>query len=814
MKRPQMTEMERMQQTISTFGGYCRKPIVAPNQFADMQNMTADAYPALAPRKRRGVVVPDREEEPEVLHGRETLWSLRTDQYGVTRLYKNDKVINQQGTDGQGLEHTCAPLARKITASVNTYTEGVDGEAAAEHLCVICPMLGDLDGNGRVTAADALLVTQIMSGKVIPTPEQVRAADINGNGRVDTHDWLLSIQLMDEKIKLPVPKNDEFFDITLGGGSFKKNDTAVHIVYNGVMYAAQDADGNSLTFADLPERALYQFQKEENKPGVFVIQEGKGDLRRTMVSMGSYIVIFPDKVAYNTLFSEDTATAAQLEGQQPWTNLENTFPTSGAAKATLTPCRLSDKGVADMEQYTQSDREPESPAHGDYWLDTTNTVLKQYDDASGEWVSVSTAYVKINASNIGKGFQKYDGVRLETDAPGLSGDTVIEDVGTDYIVVPGILQRAETDSNETQSNVTQSNETVTYDVTVTRTVPDMDFVVELDNRLWGCSSDKHEIYASKLGDPTNWNCYRGLSTDSYAATVGTPGVFTGAATLGGYVLFFKENVIHRVYGSKPANFQITTLNVPGIQEGSHASAAVVNEVLYYKGVRGIYATTGATPTLMSEDLGNTLYADAVGGEWDGRYVVSMRVAEETKDSGWHLFVYDPRVGLWHRQDNTHMLSCASVGEELYYAEQTGLTSPEKEGDVVNGTYIVGSMGGSLGYAPRTIAAADSKTEEAVEWFVETGDIEDTTPENMTVAQVRLRMAIEPKSRVRVFLRYDDDALWQEVWASSSASRRVMTLPLIPRRCNRFRMRIEGVGDCRLYSWTTIMEQGSELRGFL
>ena len=79
-------------------------------------------------------------------------------------------------------------------------------------------------------------------------------------------------------------------------------------------------------------------------------------------------------------------------------------------------------------------------------------------------------------------------------------------------------------------------------VQLERRVPDLDFVTECDNRVWGCSSRENVIYACKLGDPTNWFSYRGIAADSYAVTVGSDGAFTGAATCMGYALFFKENI--------------------------------------------------------------------------------------------------------------------------------------------------------------------------------------------------------------------------------------------------------------------------------
>ena len=111
-------------------------------------------------------------------------------------------------------------------------------------------------------------------------------------------------------------------------------------------------------------------------------------------------------------------------------------------------------------------------------------------------------------------------------------------------------------------------------VSIDRTVPDLDFICESNNRLWGCKYGiengqvVNEIRASKLGDFRNWSCFMGISTDSYAASIGTDGAFTGAISQRGYPVFFKENAIHRVSGSSPSSFSIQTTNARGVQTGS------------------------------------------------------------------------------------------------------------------------------------------------------------------------------------------------------------------------------------------------------
>ena len=89
-----------------------------------------------------------------------------------------------------------------------------------------------------------------------------------------------------------------------------------------------------------------------------------------------------------------------------------------------------------------------------------------------------------------------------------------------------------------------------------------------DNRIWG--AEGKTIYASALGDPTNY-VYDGVSTDSYAVAVGTEGEFTGCIAYSSTVLFWKENCLHKVLGSYPAQYEIYTYTVPGIQKGSEKS---------------------------------------------------------------------------------------------------------------------------------------------------------------------------------------------------------------------------------------------------
>ena len=111
----------------------------------------------------------------------------------------------------------------------------------------------------------------------------------------------------------------------------------------------------------------------------------------------------------------------------------------------------------------------------------------------------------------------------------------------------------------------------------------------------GLQQRENVIYACKLGDPTNWFSYRGIAADSYAVTVGSDGAFTGAATCMGYALFFKENTLHKLCGTKPSDFQLTSLRCRGVAKNAARSLCVLNETLYYLSPDGSWLGTAASP---------------------------------------------------------------------------------------------------------------------------------------------------------------------------------------------------------------------------
>lgn len=489
------------------------------------------------------------------------------------------------------------------------------------------------------------------------------------------------------------------------------------------------------------------------------------DSEKTLVPMGAKIAIFPDKKLF------DTTTLS-------FTDMEQKNVSSGTVSVTLAKGDGTPYG-----EYTEGGTAPENPENGQLWLDTSGDapVMKTWSEAQGLWVAEATTYVLVSATGLGQGLKALDGVTVSgLEEAGLNGDWILTDAGPDYILFTGILQKALTQTGE---------------VRVERTCPEMDFVVEKDNRLWGCSSADHEIYCCKLGDPTNWRAYQGVATDSYAVTVGTPGPFTGAAVSGSAVIFFKENCLHRVYGTQPSNFTVYVDNLRGVQQGCHKSAVRVNEYLYYKSVFDVCVYADSEVAGISAALGTENYKNAVAGVCGNRLYLSM----EDQEGAWQLLVYDTAAGVWTREDGTHALGFASCLTETFMLRADGELYALLPGEYNKDFFMVGS--------DYTVYAQE-ETDEEVSWELRTGEILRELPDHKYIGKIQLYLELDPGARAEVALRRDGGA-WEKVQELSGGDQRRCTLPIYPRRCDRMEIRLTGVGHARLVNWSKYVGYGSE-----
>lgn len=502
--------------------------------------------------------------------------------------------------------------------------------------------------------------------------------------------------------------------------------------------------------------------------------------KKRITRMGAYVII--NDMWYNT--------SNGSEGYMSATYITDTIEEGkGAVAFTMTKADGTSITWHDAEYYKENE-----PKNGDYMVSVVNgkATLKVYSASTASWSGVTDTRIKINAEGIDKEFEKGDGVTIAFDnreanwdyakniflgdefgGSWLSTNTTILEKEENSITITGIL-----DENKHFSNLT---------LVVMRKVPDMEFVIECNNRLWGCSRDGHEIYCCKLGDVKNWNSFEGLSTDSWAVTIGSDGKFTGAITYMGNPIFFKEDSLIKIYVSGTGAHQVKETKLRGVQEGSEKSLAIVNETLFYKSTTGVMAYTGNMPVSVSDDLGEVRYYDAVASNIDDRYYISMK----DKEGKSHLFVYDTKTNIWCREDDTEVMYFCRDEDDLYYID-----AKDNKMKSVYGTLLVESE--------------ENDTEGKFDWMAESGNIGYASPDNKYISQINIRIALEFGTNVDFYIQYDSSGEWEHKFNMAGKGTRTFSVPVIPKRCDHFKYKIAGKGGCKIYSITKTTEQGSDI----
>lgn len=337
-------------------------------------------------------------------------------------------------------------------------------------------------------------------------------------------------------------------------------------------------------------------------------------------------------------------------------------------------------------------------------------------------------------------------------------------------------------------------------LTIRKELPPLDFICARGNRLYGVSNATTNrvydqttgeyvtftsrcIYVSALGMPDRFWDFAGTDADSYQVAVSSNGDFTGICEMGDYTLCWKENELVQVYGDYPSNFGYNTLHINGVQEGSHRSMQIINEVLYYKGVDGVYAYALSTPNLISYKLGYRRYTDATAGADGVHYHISMK----DEDGAYDLYTYDTVHGLWVREDASEVKAFSLQGGMLYAIIGDKLYAFEMDEAKLNGnTYFA----------------------EPFSWYAEFPAFDETIMERKEYKWLRLRVKLGDGSAIRVETSADGGE-WKTVCTSQKSGFQTLSVPLPINRVDRLLVRLSGTGQAQLHEFVREYTEGSD-----
>lgn len=322
-------------------------------------------------------------------------------------------------------------------------------------------------------------------------------------------------------------------------------------------------------------------------------------------------------------------------------------------------------------------------------------------------------------------------------------------------------------------------------ISIERSCPDLDYVFEYGNRIWGTSNKDNTIYACKLGDPTNWTYYQDTALDSYYAEQGSDGEWTGIGQYNTHLLFFKEDCIHKLYGSYPSEYQVVTTYCNGVEKGSHRSITYLNGTLMYLSRVGVMGYSGGLPSVASACFGNTKYKNGVACSEGRRYILCAEKVNKDSNANkvYDVMIYDSDYQLWHRQDGTHINDFAVLDGKVLYS------SPDD-------THIV-------------IMHADEPTEgEDIHWVAQLGAYDEYVEDKKVYSKFRMRYKLKEGSWFKVYISIDDGDWELAQTIEYDKNDRSRSVQIIPRRCDCFAIRLEGKGYCKIKSMVREFRQST------
>lgn len=146
---------------------------------------------------------------------------------------------------------------------------------------------------------------------------------------------------------------------------------------------------------------------------------------------------------------------------------------------------------------------------------------------------------------------------------------------------------------------------------------------------------------------------------------------------------------------------------------------------------------------------------------------------------WHLLVYDTQQGVWLEEDDTEALDFCRYNSFLYML----------------------SADGSLW------ALNADEGDETIDWSATFTPFYETLEGKKVYSSLYLRFELDAKAWIQAETRCDNGK-WEKV--GSIHGKGAQLLPVRPRRCDKYEVRLSGQGECAILGMIRRVRVGSEV----
>ena len=379
-------------------------------------------------------------------------------------------------------------------------------------------------------------------------------------------------------------------------------------------------------------------------------------------------------------------------------------------------------------------------------------------------------------------FRAGDAINVNQDRQKVHRDYAIIENGTYYVEEVGKSYLKFTPSTFASAQIGEDAEVGSCyylgDMILSKGLPEIDYICQSNNRLWGCHEDT--VYSSALGDVFIWQRYTGLESDPVYIESGDIGSFTGCIEYNGYPIFFKENEMYRVYGSVASTFVLQKVANYGLRADSPNAVCVADSILFFLSPYGVCAFTGGIPGVISSPLKTALCEGFASTDGTKLYLSANDGHKRI------IYVYDINNRVWSSETYEHMpIGIVNLNGEV--------KSLDIEGNLMSISKPLSEWGNEV----------DTPTA-----YIEFNDFYESTTDKKHIGRIIIRASVDPMyDALTVHIQYDSDGEWHNVGSiyNQDNRKKVSELAFYPRMCDHYRIKLECNGKFTLYSMTRQIE---------
>lgn len=491
--------------------------------------------------------------------------------------------------------------------------------------------------------------------------------------------------------------------------------------------------------------------------------------RKQLVVMGEKILVFPDKLYYDTIsgkvgdlrakyelygvevtFTENSITVPEhnfiKDSKMEVISLPSEMEVITYASLTTDDGKITFNGfsLTDVSALTKGQIFVEKCDHLQY---RTVVGISLSDDGKSYTVTNELITVRDSLKDVFADIKQGDIVEISgSSVEGNNKMVAVKSVQGHSINFPAATFTAKTETGV---------------VTVQRKIPDFTSVCSYQNRLWGCEGNT--IYASALGEPASFFVYNNLSTDSFTVQSGTAGDFTACIAYGNGCLFFKENSCYKLFGNRPSNFTLSECTAGGIAKEDIGSLVNVNGRIIYNGTGGIYVYSGGTPYCVSDKLFGIRMRNTVAGSDEKRYYITADT-----DNGREEYVFDIEKALWSKTGVKGALGYTYCGGNMFRLTEKGIEKILDEPD------------------------------ETVHWSVTLCPFNEGYHKWKKYSRIFITATLSDGAHIVCEVR-SDGGVWKTVATHYGDGKKHLNIPCVIKNCHEAQIRLSGKGKSNIES---------------